>query len=202
MAVYCNDEFLVVYSTGEACHPSGLDKIPRPPGETGVAYSQACVTRTYHTQAAFYKVPLNPIYLPTANASNNLYLFSGQTDPGNIVEKGLPESGPASVSVSGQSIFPLYNNVGSIAMADCEMDLCSAHAGQGFDYHYHGDPFHPVAGTCMYSPDDYDSDVSAHPPLIGWGLDGYEVYGRHLSESNLGTDKRYIFFSFFLIFIL
>lgn len=185
MAVYCNDDYLVVYSSGEAVHKDGLKYIPRPPGESGVSYSSACVTRSYHTAAAFYKVPLNPVMLSTANASNNLYLFSGQTDPANIVNMGLPESGPASVSVSGQSIFPLYNNIGTIAHADCEMDLCNAHAGQGFDYHYHGDPYHPVAGTCMYSLDDYGSDFD-HPPLIGWGLDGFEIYGRHISESNLG----------------
>jgi hypothetical protein len=38
----------------------------------------------------------------------------------------------------------------------------------------------------MYSPSDYSSDKSAHPPLIGWGLDGYEIYGRYLYDSNVG----------------
>ena len=50
------------------------------------------------------------------------------------------------MSVSGLSIFPLYNNVKQVAMANCEIDKCNAHAGQGFDYHYHGDPYHPVNG--------------------------------------------------------
>ena len=43
---------------------------------------------------------------------------------------------------------------------------CNTHAGQGFDYHYHGDPF----GTnCMYSASDYTATTD-HPPLIGYGL--------------------------------
>ncbi len=50
------------------------------------------------------------------------------------------------MSVSGLSMFPLYNNNKEIAMSMCEVDTCNAHAGQGFDYHYHGDPYHPVAG--------------------------------------------------------
>eukprot|EP01034_Spumella_vulgaris_P003087 gene3087-3979_t len=70
-------------------------------------------------------------------------------------------------------------------MANCEIDKCNAHAGQGFDYHYHGDPFHPVNGTCMYSAVDYAS-ATVHPPQIGFALDGFDVYGRHLTTTNLG----------------
>jgi hypothetical protein len=100
---------------------------------------------------------------------------------------GLPVSGQVAMSVSGQSIFPLYNNVGQIAHEECEVDQCSAHAGQGFDYHYHGDPFHPTSGKCLYSLEDYSSDT-AHPPLIGWSMDGFDIFGRHLNLANLGVN--------------
>ena len=68
-------------------------------------------------------------------------------------------------------------------------------SGKGFDYHYHGDPYGddgntffetcacllpPVsrlAGKCMYSASSYAS-TSSHPPLIGYGLDGFPIYGR------------------------
>ena len=47
---------------------------------------------------------------------------------------------------------------------------------------YHGDPFGP---QCMYSASNY-ANTSAHPPLIGYGADGYPIFGRHLSISAPG----------------
>lgn len=67
------------------------------------------------------------------------------------------------------------------------MDICNAHVGQGFDYHYHGDPFgNSSSYNCMYSADDYSSDETEHPPLTGWGADGFSVYGRYISDQSLG----------------
>ena len=63
-----------------------------------------------------------------------------------------------------------------------KIDWCSTHAGQGFDYHYHGDPF---GSNCMYSASDYNSSVS-HPPLIGFALDGFYIYGRYLDDQAPG----------------
>ena len=34
------------------------------------------------------------------------------------------------------------------------------------------------AGKCMYSASSYVSPAS-HPPLIGYGLDGFPIYGRY-----------------------
>ena len=48
---------------------------------------------------------------------------------------------------------------------------------------YHGDPFGP---QCLYSCANYSS-TAAHPPLIGYGLDGYPIFGRHLSASAPGA---------------
>ena len=47
-----------------------------------------------------------------------------------------------------------------------------------------GDPF----GTqCLYNASKvFYPSTSAHPPQIGWALDGYSIYGRHISSSNLG----------------
>lgn len=78
---------------------------------------------------------------------------------------GLPDSGGVAVTVSGMPIFPLFNNRVLNSNEECEIDNCNAHAGKGYDYHYHGDPFHPNTGTCMYSPADYSVDYT-HPPLI------------------------------------
>jgi hypothetical protein len=48
-----------------------------------------------------------------------------------------------------------------------------------FDYHYHGDPF---GSNCMYSSADYTSST-AHPPIIGYALDGFPIYGRYLDTA-------------------
>lgn len=186
-AAYCTDKFLVIHSTGQASHPTGLANIPHPPGEGGVPiYNDACVTRSYHQQYAVYKIPLFPQLLPQSLASNNMDVFTGQTDPAGYSSYGLPTSGVVAVSITGQAMFPIWNDQGYISHEFCEMDKCSAHAGQGFDYHYHGDPFGTLNGTCMYSLIDYTS-ITAHPPQIAWSLDGFTVYGRHLNSSAVGA---------------
>jgi hypothetical protein len=83
-------------------------------------------------------------------------------------------------------IFPPYNNNGQLTWSVCEVDKCNAHVGQGFDYHYHGDPFSNINGSCMYSPADYLPSTAAHPPLIGFAADGFFIYGRYLNESASG----------------
>ena len=93
----------------------------------------------------------------------------------------LPKSGPVAITVTGAPIFPPYNDQSELTWTSCEMDKCNAHVGQGFDYHYHGDPYSNSPGTCMYSPSDYTSTVS-HPPLIGFSADGFFLYGRYLDE--------------------
>ena len=65
------------------------------------------------------------------------------------------------------------------------MRATSMSAQGGGQPHLHGDPFHSTDGTCLYGPANYTSD-SAHPPLWGFSLDGYNIYGRHLSANNEG----------------
>jgi hypothetical protein len=80
----------------------------------------------------------------------------------------------------------VYNNRGQYTPQDCEVDACNEHVGQGGGQpHLHGDPFHSTDGVCLYGPANYTSD-SAHPPLWGFSLDGYNIYGRHLSANNEG----------------
>jgi hypothetical protein len=61
------------------------------------------------------------------------------------------------------------------------VDACNEHVGQGGGQpHFHGDSF-----GCQYTAADYTS-VDMHPPVIGWSYDGYDIRGRHLSESAPG----------------
>jgi len=99
---------------------------------------------------------------------------------------GIPIYGPLSVSVTGQVLYPIFDDQGYTSQEMCEVDMCNAHAGKGFDYHYHGDPYHHTPGKCLYSPNDYSDTTNGHPPIIGFSLDGFKVYGRHLAETNVG----------------
>jgi hypothetical protein len=111
----------------------------------------------------------------TSTASNNVKYFPG-----------IPIYGPLAIAVTGQVLYPIYDDQGYPSQEMCEVDMCNAHAGIGLDYHYHGDPYHHTPGKCMYSPKDYTDPVYGHPPLIAYALDGYKVYGRHLNETNIG----------------
>ena len=98
-----------------------------------------------------------------------------------IGQINIPNSGPQGWAING---VPWFNSFpgGTYTWANCEVDKCNAHVGQGFDLHYHGDPFGP---QCLYSASSY-ANTSVHPPLVGYGADGYPIFGRHLSASAPG----------------
>ena len=156
---------MVAWSKGSpAIETNKLDGVPRPPGEDGVPYEDACVMRTIGAQLQVYKIPLDPTPLDTPH-----YFVDESTD---YVVRGC-----VGMSKDGVPLYPYFDNVLRTAWDSCESDLCNAHAGKGEDYHYHGDPF---GDTCAYGSADY---TGTHPPQMGWGMDGYPVYGRHISNS-------------------
>jgi hypothetical protein len=176
-AVYCNDKFLVIHSDGSPNHLDSLNLIPRPPGGGTGSYQTSCVTRNRETQFLSFKIPLYPVELPSASLNNNVASFPANSMLPNIP---LPISGPVAYAVNGLPLFPPYNNVGQLTWLTCEMDGCNAHVGQGFDYHYHGDPY---GANCLYSSSDYSNE---HPPVIGLSADGFLIYGRYLNVSSQG----------------
>ena len=129
-AAYCNDQYLILHSNGKASHSDGLARIPHPPAE-GSPYSSACVTRSYHYTYVAYKIALFPSIFPNDSISNNMAAFQNQTDPAGMASYGLPSSGPIGVTITGQNLYPLLNHGGTISHEMCEVDKCSAHAGQG-----------------------------------------------------------------------
>lgn len=172
---------MIIYSNGVPNHNTMLPYMPRPPGGGAGSYDQQCVTRSYVAQPFIWKIPLNPVALSTADSSVNNVAYLNSV--GNILP-GIPLSatGAIGVSITGMPLFPPYNNVGGLTWLSCEQDWCNAHSGQKFDYHYHGDPFGP---NCMYSSSDYSS-TTAHPPIIGYSLDGFPMYGRYLDNTASG----------------
>jgi hypothetical protein len=122
-----------------------LDDVPRPPGESGVNYQEACVMRSAGKQLQIYKFPLEitPLDRP--------YYFVDDE-----VMKGA-----SGMAKDGVPIYPYYDNRKVTAWDSCEVDFCNAHSGKGEDYHYHGDPF---GDRCAYSSSDY---TESHPPFVG-----------------------------------
>jgi len=91
-----------------------------------------------------YKIPLYPSLLPTANYSNNLntVAFPGGADTtatddacktnGNCympadafgIYRGFNPYGALGVTIEGSDIFPIYNNVNALDVAQCNQDKC------------------------------------------------------------------------------
>jgi hypothetical protein len=186
-----------------------LDDVPYPPAS--VSGGAACHTRTASVGSGGFtatKIPLYPTAYSTAAASNNVNLNAfpsgAPTGAGGActtqdtvgpchmppaalgVTRGFNPYGSDGVTIDGSELYPIYNNIGVIDAAQCNQDGCSSHVGGGGGQpHHHGDPFGP---TCLYSAASYASST-AHPPIIGFALDGYGIYGRHLYDNSLGADK-------------
>lgn len=165
--MYCNDNFLVVWSAGKPSSDATLAAIPRPPGGGGGGgYENECVTRSTIEQSQTYKIPLTP---PTDEA----YEWTPN-----------PPAGASGVGKNGIPFYPGLDNGGHWVWDVCEADKCNAHVGRGGDYHYHGDP---MGTSCVYSTDAY-SNNDPHSVKIGYALDGYLIYGRYTASGQPGID--------------
>lgn len=165
--MYCNDNFLVVWSAGKPSSDATLAAIPRPlGGGGGGGYENECVTRSTIEQSQTYKIPLTP---PTDEA----YEWTPN-----------PPAGASGVGKNGIPFYPGLDNGGHWVWDVCEADKCNAHVGRGGDYHYHGDP---MGTSCVYSTDAY-SNNDPHSVKIGYALDGYLIYGRYTASGQPGID--------------
>jgi len=204
---FCNDNFLVMMTDLSAGYPNWISDIPNPPGggedhdrtdqsDSGI-FCQTGIESMYE-EFGVYKFPLKNVMLKTDDYTNNLNYDAypngcHRNNPGShMCEKagsgqdyGQPVRGPVGITVTGQEIFPVYNNVGYLAPQKCEVDSCHQHIGAGGGQtHIHGDPF---GAWCMYDVDNYTSS-SHHPPIIGYIFDGFQTYGRYIDTSSLGFD--------------
>ena len=205
-AAYCNDKFLVVHTDMTPGYPTHLSDIPMPPGggeDHDVTYQDSisgehCQTGEESVYEAYgrYKFPLETTLLDTSTYRNNLNRAAFPSGPSRNMaggymswtvglghDYGFATRGPTALTITGQEIFPMFNNIGFMEPQKCEVDTCNQHIGAGGGpTHIHGDPF---GGWCMYDIDNYTSPY-AHPPQIGWVHDGLGTYGRHVGASNLG----------------
>jgi len=209
-AAYCNADNLVIVANGipgYMLHPKygqitpNLYDVLNPPGgqlSGGVSAgggADTCKTRTWVPDLKIYKIPLKPVALSTSKNTNNqntkafpngagdgdkMYLSS------NLGSYGLPSASATGAMITGLEIYPIWNNKAFNSVEEGNLDSCGEHVGQGGGPpHVHADPFGPY---CLYDSRNYtDKGLGkAHPPQIGWSLDGYNIYGRHLSTKNEG----------------
>ncbi len=202
-AAWCNDAFMVMVTDGSPSWESNLQDVPNPPGSFDSVTGAACVTRTASgSRLQTKKFPLFPTMLATAAASNNFagfpsgaadadggYMCTGSGGVGGTCY-GLPTRGAVGTSVTGQEIFPVFNNRAMLTPEACEVDSYNQHVGGGGGQpHLHGDPF---GSWCLYSAANYTNaatgarDLAVHPPVIGVSADGPFIYGRYLSEAAPG----------------
>ena len=204
-AAYCNDHFMVVHTDLTGGWTAWLQDIPNPPGggedhdrtdqtDTGIF----CQTgqESLYEEYGVYKFPLVTTQLSGDDYTNNLNLEAfpngcHRNNPGShLCERagaghdfGHPVRGPIGITITGEEVFPVYNNMGYLEPQKCSVDSCNNHVGAGGGQpHIHGDPF---GSWCMYDLDNYTS-VNHHPPQIAWFFDGHVGYGRYLSETSLG----------------
>lgn len=92
---------------------------------------------------------------------------------------GVAVNGVPIYDYSSQGELDLYNyNADSDTYVTGQLDNCGGHAGRGDDYHYH------VAPTCMIASMVNQGDDA----IIGWGYDGYPLYGNNNPDSSEVSD--------------
>lgn len=136
--------------------------------------------------------PLATVDYTSVSASQNVDVWTEATyliDQTTSAKYGIPADGNIGLTVSGQVMYPVYNNNGQYTPAKCEVDSCNEHVGQGGGQpHLHGDPFSDQKSgyNCLYGPSNYTNGATGHPPVIGFANDGHLIYGRYLDTTAPG----------------
>ena len=111
---WCNDKWLVIQSSGKpGTFKANLDDVPFPPG--GGSSERTGMASQDESRADTMYYPLSVTDLAASAASNNIDLWDAQTylqKTDGSASYGLPADAGIGMGVNGQSIFPIYNNVG------------------------------------------------------------------------------------------
>ena len=88
--------------------------------------------------------------------------------------------GPIGVALNGIPFYNQYNREGQDAVRLEVFDSCCGHPDPLGRYHYHKYP------VCVKSP--FKDTPGQHSPLIGYGFDGFAIYGPNGVEGKPPTD--------------
>lgn len=180
--------FMIVVSYGNPSSPHGLQDIPRPPGEGGVTYPNARVTRYSNLENYILPIPLKDYGLVTSVTQNTLprTLLSDMgltTASANVYN--YASTADNGVLINGAVMFPVMNNVLVPSQSMGELSANGCHVGQGGGGpHCHADGYQSSkgAGVAVYGDSDYVGKT--HPPLIGFGHDGVALFGVYRSSDS------------------
>jgi hypothetical protein len=137
VAAWCNDKYFVTAGSMAPGFTTNMDDIPRPPGGNGnTCYTGDSTVSTLKLDLNAF--PLNGTYslLSTDANTNNIGSFTngaqtgvqGSSDQGKYFSDaergtfGLPADAGIGISVTGQSIYPVYSNTVQITLESCEVD--------------------------------------------------------------------------------
>ncbi len=181
--------FMIVVSYGNPSSPHGLQDIPRPPGESGVTYPNARVTRFSNLENYILSIPLKDYGLVSAVTENSLArtLLSDMglaTASANVYN--YASSADNGVLVNGAVMFPVMNNVLVPSQSMGELSANGCHVGQGGGGpHCHADGYQSSKGVGVAVYGDSDYVGKTHPPLIGFGYDGVALFGVYRSADSV-----------------
>lgn len=120
-------------------------------------------------QDSAYRIPIEPTLNPKAEAMTATNSNMGLN------------MGPIGFAVNGVVLFNPFD--GNMTDASNIMDRCCGHPTPGVNqYHYHKYPI------CVNTP--FADKGEGHSPLIGFGLDGFPVYGPYEAKDELARDAK------------
>jgi hypothetical protein len=179
--------FMLIATYAIADKPNRLLDVPRPPGEGGVDYANASVTRSTTLANFLIKIPMKnygqitDIYDNdlTSTGTNNLRDDANSSD--TYSEYNYASISSIGIAIDGVTIYPVLNNTLTPAQEAAEITNTGIHVGQGLQLHYHADGHSATEnGLNLYNISDYLSQD--HPPLIGFAYDGIALYGKYDSN--------------------
>jgi hypothetical protein len=88
--------------------------------------------------------------------------------------------GPIGVALNGIPFYNQFNAEGEDAVQVETFDSCCGHPDPKGRYHYHKYP------VCVKSP--FRDEPGKHSPLIGYGFDGFGIYGPNGTDGKPSTD--------------
>ena len=160
--------------------PNRLVDVRRPPGDgVGDGYSSQKVTRDAVLELDLVKIPLKDYGLVTAVTENTLLAtllgeVSSSTDTASVYN--YASTSGVGFTVDGSMLYPTLNNTLVTTQSNAEITSLGNHVGQGMGLHYHADGHIAMNNDLqLYNINDYKNQ--AHPPLIGFGLDGVALFG-------------------------
>lgn len=126
----------------------------------------------------------NPAYIKEQRATWFLPL-EPKVNPEHVAmdrqnaNQALP-MGAIGVATNGVIFFNPFDHIFE-ADATWRLDRCCGHPSPNYQYHYHKYP------VCVKSP--WTDDGENHSPVIGFGFDGFPVYGPYEAKGELAKDS-------------